>query len=226
MRLFLIPGFGEDRYIFEKIQDHLPGEKVFLNHWHLVGEQARPELNVLSYARELINWFNITKDDVVIGHSMGGWVALYIKHLVHCPIVQIASWTEPKKVATPVTNCRLVFWLTKRGFYLNRLVKSVVLWRDYRGKSSASLFNSIFEQLIRGNKDCVINQLRVIFNPVGETVTEAPDLRIHARADRIIRFPDQPVCEVPGDHFCLYTDPEPVWQPIVNFLQQHSKSSG
>ena len=201
MRLFFIPGFGEDETIFEKIQDHLPCEKVFLNHWRLVGDGDRPELNVLSYARELVDRFNITKNDVVIGHSMGGWIALYIKHLVHCPIIQIASWTETKKVATPVTNRRLVFWLTKRGLYLNRIVKSVVLWRDYKGKSSASLFDSIFEQLIRGNKYCVMNQLRVIFNPVEESITEVPDLRIHARADRIIRFPDQPACEVPGDHY-------------------------
>ena len=53
MRLFLIPGFGEDRYIFEKIQDHLPGEKVFLSHWHLLGEQDRPWLNASTQAHHL-----------------------------------------------------------------------------------------------------------------------------------------------------------------------------
>jgi hypothetical protein len=42
--------------------------------------------------------------------------------------------------------------------------------------------------------------------------------RIHARADAVVKIPDEPFHEVPGDHFSLYTYPEEVYRPIVEFL--------
>jgi hypothetical protein len=50
-----------------------------------------------------------------------------------------------------------------------------------------------------------------------------PDLRIHARADTIIRYPDEPALEVPGDHFSLHTHPREVYEPIRDFLAKHGQ---
>jgi hypothetical protein len=50
MRLFFIPGFGEAPAIFDQIAPHLPGEKVFVDNWQLVGDRPRPDLTALSYA--------------------------------------------------------------------------------------------------------------------------------------------------------------------------------
>lgn len=91
MRLIFIPGFGEDPSIFDRIHPHVKGEKIFLNNWVLLGDHPRSELNALLYARELADRFDIKRDDVIIGHSMGGWIAYHIKHLVRCPIIQIGS---------------------------------------------------------------------------------------------------------------------------------------
>lgn len=226
MRLLFIPGFGEDESIFDKIHPHLPGEKVFLNNWELVGDKPKPGLTVLQYARELVVRYGITEDDVVIGHSMGGWIALHIKHLVHCPIVQIASWTEDRKIVRPIKNQSVIYWSVRRGLYFNPLVKQFLIWKNYRKKPSAPVFSSVFDRLRKGNPENVVNQLQIIFNKTAETVSEKPDLRIHARRDTIIRFPDEPCCEVPGDHFTLYTHPEKVYVPLVDFLQQLRKGAG
>ncbi len=220
MRLFFISGFGEDEFIFDQIVPHIPGEKVFLNPWLLVGNQHRPDLTALSYARELTGRFGITRRDVVIGHSTGGWVALHIKHLVGCSIIQIASWTDPRKVIAPVSNPRLIYWFVGKGLYFTPFTLRLLVWLGYRNKPSCQVFSAVFRRLVEGNRANVVNQLRLIFNPVGERVTAEPDLRIHARADTIIRYPDGSVVEVPGDHFSLYTHPEKVYQPIVAFLRE------
>lgn len=220
MRIFLISGFGEDESIFDKLHPHLPGEKVFLNPWLLVDNKPQPAFNALVYAAALTEQYRITKKDVVIGHSTGGWVALLIKHLVHCPIVQVSSWTERSKVVKPFYIPRLAYWLTKRGLLFNRFTKGFMIRKNYRGKPSEPVFSGIYDLLIRGNKDNVNNQLRLIFNRIPEPVTVEPDLRIHARPDSIVRVPDQPFHEVPGDHFSLYTYPEKVYAPILTFLEK------
>lgn len=205
---------------FDNIHPHLPGEKVFLNPWVLLGNQPRPELDVLQYAKQLTKWYAIKREDVVVGHSTGGWVALHIKHLVNCPIVQISSWTDSTKVFKPETNKELVYWLTKNGLLFNRITKHLVLRKNYRNKPSAPVFSAIFDKLIEGNKNNVNNQLRLIFNAAQEAVTAQPDLRIHARHDTVVLTPDQPFHEVPGDHFSLYNYPQKVYTPILELLRK------
>ena len=221
MRLIFIPGYGEEAFIFEKIHPRLEGEKLFIDNWSLVGEHPRYSFNALEYARELVERYAITAADVVIGHSMGGWIALHIKQLTGCRIIQIASWTDPKKLFRPVKSQSLVFGLVKTGIYHNPLILQLLRWKYYRHKPSAPVFTQVFKRLSRGNKQTVANQLRILFNPVREEqISVSPDLRIHARADHLVHFPDEPCIEVPGDHFTLYTHPDQVYQPIAHFLQQ------
>lgn len=225
MRIFFIPGFGEEPDIFEKIHPHLPGDKVLINNWTLIGDIPRYQLTSMEYARELVQEFHISSQDVVIGHSMGGWIAVHIKQLVNCTVIQIASWTRPEKVVRPISNTGLVFWFVRQGLYFNPLVKKLLLKTAYAKKPSKEIFSLVFDRLSRGNVHAVLNQLRIILNTDAKELKVAPDLRIHARADNIIRFPDEPAVEVPGDHFTLYTHPEKVYQPIEVFLEERIKKA-
>lgn len=225
MRIIFIPGFGEDESIFDKLHPAIPGKKLFLNNWKLLGNKSRPGLTVLQYARELTEQFGITKRDVIIGHSMGGWIALHIKHLVQCPVIQISSWTDKRKIAAAIGNRALIYWLAKSGLAFNDSTK-LYLAKKYQRKISYDIFCSVFDNLIRGNKNNIVNQLRLIFNPVAELVRVVPDLRIHARADSIIYYPDQPTFEAPGDHFSLYTHPEKLYPPILSLLENVAELSG
>lgn len=220
MRIFFIPGFGEEVSIFNKIQSFIPGEKVFIDNWTLLAYVPEKKLTVLVYAEYLTERFRIKKEDVVIGHSMGGWIALYIKHLVGCRVIQIASWTDSRKVIKVPIERHLSYWLAKRGCGFHPVILHILVWLNYKNKRSREIFISIFERLRRGNKEIAAKQLMVIFNPVKETAAVTPDLRIHAKADRIIRYPDQAFHEVPGDHFTLFTYPDTVYKPIVDFLKQ------
>lgn len=218
MRIFFIPGLGEDVSIFDKIQPPVPGKKVFIDNWTLLAEVPEKGLIVLVYAQYLTDRFRIKKEDVVIGHSMGGWTALYIKHLTGCRIVQIASWTDSCKIIK-VPIKRQVLVSQKRIWFLS-LGASLSCLAAYGNKPSREIFITIFKRLRRGDKKIVAKQLMVIFNPVKECLRVIPDLRIHAKADHIVKYSDQNFHAVPGDHFTLYTHPQKVYEPIIKFLKQ------
>jgi len=220
MRIIFIHGFGENESIFSKIAPFIPGEHVFLNVWELLGDKPLPGINVLVFAKNLVEKYNITQQDVIIGHSMGGWIAWHIKHFTGSPIVQIASWTDPDRPVKPLKDAKVIFWLVRNGLFFNRFMKWLFSSKGYKGKPSKQVYEEIFDSMIAGNKENIINQLRLILTPVPERPTVQPDLRIHALGDVLVRPPREPFIEVPGDHFTLYTHPEAVFYPIDSFLKQ------
>lgn len=177
-------------------------------------------LTALLYAQYLTKYLDLEKEDVIIGHSMGGWVALHVKHLVGCCIVQISSWTDSRKIINVPVVRHLMYWLAKRGIDFNSFVLRILVWLHYNNKPSCKIFIATFERLRTGNKKIAAKQLMVIFNSVKEAVTVTADLRIHAKGDRIVNSPDQDFYAVPGDHFSVYTYPEAVYKPIVEFLKR------
>ena len=220
MRILFIHGFGEDEAIFSKITPAIAGEHVLLNVWNLLGNEPRPDINVLDFAKEIVNKYAITKEDVIIGHSMGGWIAYHIKQITGSPIIQIASWTHFDRVILPISKPSIIYWSVRNGLFFNRFQKGLYTLLGYKNKPSKEIFRTIFDRLIKGNKENAINQLRLILTPVPEQVTIEPDLRIHARKDIVIRPPREPFHLVSGDHFTLYTSPQEVYEPIVAFLKQ------
>ncbi|HZY35034.1 MAG TPA: alpha/beta hydrolase [Mucilaginibacter sp.] len=220
MRILFIHGFGENESIFSKIAPFIPGEHVFFNVWELLGDKPLPGMNVLVFAKSLVGKYNIMQQDVIIGHSMGGWIAWYIKHFTGSPVIQIASWTDPDRPIKPVKNVKLIYWLVRNGLFFNRFMKRLFSSKGYKGKPSQQVYEETFDRLTYGSKNNVINQLRLILTSVPEILTVKPDLRIHARADLVVRPPTEPFLEVPGDHFTLYTHPEAVYEPINTFLKQ------
>jgi hypothetical protein len=221
MRIIYIPGVGEKPNIFDHIAPHIAAsETLILDNWELLEDIPVKALDALSYASTLVKKYHITRDDVIIGHSMGGRVALYIKHLVNCPIVQIASWTDPAKIIWPISNLKLINFLVKTGLFLNRFVLQYFVAREYKAKPSANIFIETFQRLKNAKKVDVMKQLIVILRPVNAELEVTPDLRIHARADSIVKVPSEPFAEVPGDHFALYTHPQPVYLPILKWLSE------
>ncbi|MBE7172580.1 MAG: alpha/beta hydrolase [Williamsia sp.] len=218
MRIILIPGLGEDEFIFDKIIAELPGDKLVLSLWKLLPDRHVADLNVVQFARELVARYKITDKDVMIGHSAGGWVAVYIRQITGCPVVQVSSWTDSRKVIVPVRNRHLIYFTARTGLYLNRLVLWWSVKKYYKDKPSLPVFRKVFNRLVTGNRANAVNQLRLIFNPRPERLEAEPNLRIHAIQDAVIRFPDGEVQEVPGDHFSIYTYPETVIDPIRKFL--------
>lgn len=218
MRTFLIPGFGEEPDIFDQIAPSLPGPQVFLRNIELMGSGTREHYDVKQHAEELVKAHQISAEDLLIGHSMGGWIAYAVKQLTGCRIVQIGSWTDQGKVVRRIENLRLVYWLVRNGLYFNGFNKWLFTQRGYQGLPSEETFASVFQNLIGSPIGYTINQLKVILTPIRFEDPVAPDLRIHALKDRVILPPDDPFEEVPGDHFSLVTHPEEVLKPIKDVV--------
>ena len=219
MRILFIHGFGEDEAIFSKITPFIGGQHQLLNVWDLLGNEPRPDINVLDFSKEIVDKYAITKDDVIIGHSMGGWIAYYIKHITGSSIIQIGSWTHFDRVILPISKPSTIYWLVRNGLLFNHIQKGLYTFFGYKNKPSKEIFRTIYDSLIKGNKENIVNQLRLILTPVPEQITIQPDLRIHARKDLVIRPPCEPFHLVSGDHFTLYTNPQEVYEPIVDFLK-------
>ena len=220
MRILFIHGFGEDETIFSKITPAIGGEQVLLNVWALLGNEPRPDLNVLDFAKEIVDHYDISEKDVIIGHSMGGWIAYHIKQVTGSRIVQIASWTHRNRVILPISNVNFLYWAVRKGLFFHSFSKRLYTYLGYKNKPSKDVFRSTFDRLAEGNKENVINQLRLILTPLPQKGTIKPDLRIHAHKDIVIRPPHEPFHIVSGDHFTLYTHPHEVYEPIVDFLKQ------
>jgi hypothetical protein len=216
-RLFFIPGFGEDTSVFDKIYPYLEGEKLHIDNWLELPRLQRKNLTVKDYAAYLVDRFRIHGGDVVIGHSMGGWIGLYIKELTGCRVVQIASWTNTGKVVRFSAWRPLVYALTSTGLIFNRLTQHIAVQRYY-GKASKEIFMQAMNNLRLRDRSTVIKKLKIIIQPA-TPLSVSPDLRLHSWQDPIVRPPDEAFVTTPGDHFALYTIPESVYQPIQDFLK-------
>ncbi|MFN8357555.1 MAG: alpha/beta hydrolase [Spirosomataceae bacterium] len=218
MRLFFIHGFGETPTIFDKITPHLPSNQVLINVWdELQPFDAKGNLNVEIFAKHLADKYQITPTDTVIGHSMGGWIAVHVKQLTGAVCVQIASFTNPKRILVPSHRMGVIKFLHYSGLYLNGFNRWLFSQLSYKNQPSQPLFESIFTDLMKAHKDEVFKQTRILFEPVaGPTVQ--PDLRIHAKADRVVAPPHEPYEVVPGDHFTLYTMPETVLKAMASVV--------
>ena len=213
MRIFFIHGFGEKPDIFNNIAPAIGGEQVFIDLWKELENEDSEGLNVADFSKKLIAVYNISSHDWVIGHSMGGWIAYYMKQHCNCTIIQVSSFTDFKKVITPVRSRKLAYWLAGKGIFFNPLMKRL-LTIPYHKLPSRKVNDDNFDRLIASGKEAVIKQLKLIFEPVSAGTT-TPDLRIHAVKDMIVRPPAEAFHEVPGDHYSLVTNPEAVLQPIL-----------
>ncbi|CCG98765.1 hypothetical protein FAES_0754 [Fibrella aestuarina BUZ 2] len=219
MRLIYIHGYVEDPGIFDQLAPLLPGEDVLkLN---LRDEFARWNpadrgVNVSSLAAYLAGTYQIDPADVVIGHSMGGWIAVNLKAQTGCGAVQISSYTDPRKIVTVTRNIALLRWLVRIG-----LVQSLRFARyalsKYPFEQSRALHRQLIDAMRAQPRRYIYQQLRVLLAPP-DVPPAMPDVRIHTRPDNVLRAPDEPYYETSGDHFNLVFHPDEVAAPILTYL--------
>jgi pimeloyl-ACP methyl ester carboxylesterase len=220
-RLFLLHGYVEDSTIFDPLRPLLPPaaraaivdmelEEVF-GKW-----EPRGAVNAPALARHLIDVYHISARDVLIGHSMGGWIAAHVKQLIGCPVILLGGFTDQRKIVSKVRNPLLLGLVVKTGFmqsgYMRRRVKQA-----YRRDESRALHAQLADGMVRLPRRYVHQQLQVLFTPV-PPLTVQPELRLHARHDNIIRAPDEPYVELPGDHFAHYYYPQLAAQELNKVL--------
>lgn len=208
-RLFLLHGYTEDRTIFDPLLPLLPPFAAVIGleleeefaHW-----QPRGPVNVVTLAQYLAARHGIGPADVLLGHSMGGWIAAHLKELTGATAILLSSFTDQAKIVSRIRSPRLLSFYAHLGLVQNRWLNEYFR-RRYPHHESRALHGQLIAGMGRFRRRYVAQQLRVLFAPVPPLVTQ-PELRLHARADHVVRPPDEPFVELPGDHFAHYFYPE------------------
>lgn len=177
-------------------------------------------VDVVEAARQLATTYGIGPDDVVIGHSMGGWIAAHLKEATGATVIQLNSWTNPRKINAPTRNLRVLKAFVDSGLYQRKWVLGIArtaarLWTS-RERMQASL-----NRLATIDPAYLYWQYELIFKPT-PVPAHQPDLRIHSRRDPVIRQPDEPYITVPGDHVAHWGYPAEVGRAITTFLATSS----
>ncbi|XWW47346.1 alpha/beta fold hydrolase [Fibrella sp. USSR17] len=219
-RLLYIHGYVENPTIFDKLSPLLPAESVVkLNlqddfaRWNPVDSTV----NVSTLAAYLAHTYQIGADDIVIGHSMGGWIAANLKAQTGSKAVLISSYTDVKKVVAFSRNVKLLRLLVYAGLVQSRWLTNYALKR-YPFDESRLLHKMLVGNMVSLPRRYIYQQLRVLLAPHA-ILPATPDLRIHTRPDNILRVPTESYIETPGDHFNLVFHPETVAAPILAWLQ-------
>ena len=217
-RIFLIHGYVEDPTVFDQLVLMLPpADFVRINLAEEFGRwQPTGPINVRLVAQYLTDQYKISADDVVIGHSMGGWVAINIKQVSGAAAVQVASFTNQTKIRFPTDNLTILKLLLNSGVTQGRTLNNYFI-RHYPFAESRELYTRLVSGSMQMPRLYLWQQLQTLFATV-PPLTVQPDLRIHARRDSIVGVPDETFVEVPGDHFSLVFHPELVAAPVRALL--------
>ena len=167
-------------------------------------------------AERLIHAYSIGPGDVLIGHSMGGWIGAYAKEMTGARLIQLSSWTDPRKIKSPIRRLGLIRFIINSGVVQHRLsiglAKKLIPFSKSRARVQASL-----DRLQQLNPAYIMWQYKLIFTSV-PPLTITPDLRIHDRRDFVISPPDEPFVNVPGNHQLHANNPPGVAEAIRSFL--------
>ena len=168
MKLLFIHGFVEDHTIFNEVRKTITqGEQIAIDlekvlaDWH----DAPEDLDVQKMASYLVKKYEIMAQDCVIGHSMGGWIASYMKEECGCKAILLASLTDQKKLITPLTNPTLIKYLIKFGIFQSSFMESF-LKKDYKFQESKQLFDGLISGLIKLDKKILYQQFQILFAKV------------------------------------------------------------
>ncbi len=221
-RLILIHGYVEDPGIFDRLAPLLPTGTVLRINIESEFDRWQPKgpVNAYTLAQFLRKSYTITADDVLIGHSMGGWIAINLKALTGATTIQISSYTNQHKPVSPIRSLAVIRFLANTGLLQSQPVISYIK-KKYPFPESRALNFALVDRMAGMRKAYISWQMTILFAPV-PPLTVSPDLRIHAKADNIVLPPDEPYTLVPGDHFALVFHPNEVADPIRKLLQPNS----
>jgi pimeloyl-ACP methyl ester carboxylesterase len=223
--IFLLPGLGEDARIYRHIAPvlgHFARIVIVQYREVLLGlpSNCTPE----AYLKRLVALYGIGSDDIVIGHSFGGWTA-YLLHIHQGnPAAMLCSFSDRRRlrplirVAMP-GKVALQFGLLKTPF-VRGLQK-----RRYAKKDSLPEMLNVLDVFRRSTDRELYQIVHLIGSKV--PVKEAMDvLRIQAKDDELVRRPREMHLLVDGDHFAPGTHPDRILDHLLPWVRSHARYVG
>ncbi len=225
-RIVLLPGFGEDKRIFRKLKPYLHGYDLLHVDYRSVLHLFSPEdIIVEDFVAALHAHYSINKEDILIGHSLGGYISHVLRQQLGCDNCLIASFTETKKIKLPFNYKKLVKWFTNKGFFTSPTLKQLIRLKYHNKPSMPEIENSL-EVIQQYGKEDIYKLIRMI-QPRSRGILDwlrskpaplRPSLILHPVKDLIVARPSEPHIPIPGDHFSHATHPEIVGGHIAKWL--------
>ena len=220
-RILLLPGFGEDTFCFNELLEFIDDnsyEIIHVDYRKTLNQFTFPIITRKQFCKRLIEQYDIQKDDKLIGHSMGGYFAFQIREIIGSEICMIASFSDTKKVIHTVpkfpriTQIAAYTGLIKTSF-LKKYLLDKIKNEDYKKvqKYIMENFNNF------SNKELAL--MTEMFYEKGIQSNLPNPLRIHDKADKVCKFPDEDFIQIPGGHFNLNLYPAETYEAMKDFLK-------
>ena len=217
--MYFLPGFGEDSFVFDDLKKYFPHYQIIdVNYRASLDKISFATINVGFFCKQLIQEYGITKDDILIGHSMGGYFSFVIREIVLCQIVMLASFSNPNKIVRLVRKQWVNVAMAKMGFLRKTFFQNLLL-KASKGKYFEQEVEKVIRNLSNFSTAQISKMMKLSFGKPVQTVLENP-LRIHAENDVIVRPPDEPYELCTLGHFCLILETEIIANIVLKGLQK------
>lgn len=225
-RIVLLPGFGEDKRIFRKIAPYLSDYELLHVDYRSVLHRFTPEnIELPDFISALHEHYGISQDDILIGHSLGGFISHRLRQQLGCDNCLIASFTNPKKIKLPYNYKKLAKWFTDKGGFTSIPFRQIVRIK-YRNSTALPDLENSLEVFAQYGKQDIYKLIRLIqprwkgwLDWLRPAPTElSPSLILHPQKDSIVAPPDEQHIKLPGNHFSPATHPEIVGRHLEAWL--------
>jgi len=222
----LLPGFGEDKRIFRKITPYLSDyELLYVDYRSVLHRFTPDDIELYDFINALCEHYDINEDDILIGHSLGGFISHHLRQQLGCDNCLIASFTDRKKIKLPYNYKKLAKWFTDKGGFTSIPFRQIVRLKYRNSTAMPDLENSL-EVFAQYGKQDIYKLIRII-QPRRKSFLQwllpdptevPPSLILHPKKDSIVAPPDEPHIQLPGNHFSPATHPEIVGEHLQAWL--------
>lgn len=220
-RIFLLPGFGEDTFCFNELIELIDENKfeiIHVDYRNALNQFIFPIITRKQFCKRLIEQYEIKAEDRLIGHSMGGYFAFQIREINGSEICMIGSFSDTKKVIHTFPKYpRITQIVAFTGLIKTSFIKKYLL-----DKIKNEAYKEVQRNAMNNFKTFTNLELALMtemFYENGISSNLPNPLRIHDKADRIIKSPDEDFVQVSGGHFCLNLYPNETYGAMKDFLK-------
>ena len=217
-RILFFPGFLEDVRTFEPLIPFFREKYLIeiVHYRHLLDNIRTNKPQITDFVQDVIAEYKITADDMLIGHSFGGWVVAHIQGKIALKGVLLSAFTQSDRaIGGKFGGTKLGKWFIRKGFFKSWLFHFLGKMR-YRNSPAKLVVLHCFEIAKKWEDIYHLKIVQLIVNqPDAQPIL--PTLRIHNATDEVIRPPREAYITVGGHHFVHYVHAEEVAGYILDF---------
>jgi len=214
-RILFFPGFGEDAFAFDELKAFFPKDiLVDIDYRPILDKFTFPFISPKVFAKNLIKYYKIHPHDKLIGHSMGGYFAFYIREIQANEICMIGAFSDPAKIRHAVPQFpRATSLFNLTGLIKTRYVKNYLLKRT-KGDELKHILEKTVNNFDNFSNLQLAKMNEMCFFPTVHSTQPNP-LRLHDKADRVVEAPEEPYIQIGGGHFLLNIEPKACYEAMV-----------